>query len=901
MKLFQHLLATATVVAITFHASTAEDGAVRENYNQDQKHRLERRHAQRQRLHHYDERVLPNSQRKENNDDRDDDTDDEKEMEKKKRRSDGDASDDNEDIEQDDRKEKKTQQKTKMNQRRGVDTINLFDTIPSPVPTSAAPSPTPTETVCKSIIAVGSTRLHPNDPYLRTLPPDDARKLQEDTAGDEEFVCELHTGDFVPLHSTSKQLKALREALQVGALVSSVSTIEYVIPETVIVNEGGEPLFIEEGEDEEEEYHGPGGKTTVPSTVPSSYPTSAVTMTVIESVVLPPGEILIHTDPIVLDEHKGRRHLRYSGTKPMLVVRVIDANGVAPMGGDASYISNKFFGTLGDPETMLSQFGSCSYGKFNVVYDQQYGENEGYIKSQLSAPGVLEVQIPITMYNTKNDIRKATMLAVEAKIAMKLPGPFAHVLFVLPQCVLDCGYAAYAFVGSYLSVYQGVYYQYPAVAMHEIGHNLNLGHSGGKTPEGMDCSYCDHTDLMGNPLYKDDVADMCFNPAKTYQITANGGEWYDHTRFETFDPMTGGTWAGTLIGIAELGNLYGNAEHATSRIVLKIETGATIDLYIGFNRAMGINEDVKQGPNMVTIVEANGDGLSYSTSMLLAILGQGQSYSVANWRGTGVTLTVIVDLIRYIDVVPGYATVRVMFDGQRAGGITTVPPTRRPTRQPVTSRPKPGIPPPPPPPTEPPVALPPTPLPTPSPTLIPLTPSPVTPSPISLSPTDGMFVYSTNIDNSKGKSKSIMFTVTNIDDRNVIIEELDIVNRRNADTLVTIYAQSGSLDELGDYAFNDYSWGNHIYQSVKSGQPLKLMELDVLNAPITIFPGASVSFYVHSASGLMYARLDGGSDPDEMEEGDAHIAISVGRVMRGLFRNHIGPGKWAGLIKYYIE
>ena len=77
---------------------------------------------------------------------------------------------------------------------------------------------------------------------------------------------------------------------------------------------------------------------------------------------------------------------------------------------------------------------------------------------------------------------------------------------------------------------------YPAVVMHELGHNLNLAHSGGmdgRSYTGMciflvssiqlsvehftdyvcfHCEMTDHTCLMGNPLWEDDVGSMCFNP-----------------------------------------------------------------------------------------------------------------------------------------------------------------------------------------------------------------------------------------------------------------------------------------------------------------------------------------------------------------------------------------------------
>jgi hypothetical protein len=88
----------------------------------------------------------------------------------------------------------------------------------------------------------------------------------------------------------------------------------------------------------------------------------------------------------------------YVGTKPVLVVRVTDVNGLSPT-GDADTMSDKFFGTYGDPETMVTQFDSCSYGAFKIV-TKQY--------PQMSAPGVLDVSIPVSLTNSGKDvIRKA--------------------------------------------------------------------------------------------------------------------------------------------------------------------------------------------------------------------------------------------------------------------------------------------------------------------------------------------------------------------------------------------------------------------------------------------------------------------------------------------------------------
>jgi hypothetical protein len=46
------------------------------------------------------------------------------------------------------------------------------------------------------------------------------------------------------------------------------------------------------------------------------------------------------------------------------------------------------------------------------------------------------------------------------------------------------------------------FFSQPAVVIHELGHNFNLAHSGGLNG----ATYTDHTCLMGNPLFQDDVA-----------------------------------------------------------------------------------------------------------------------------------------------------------------------------------------------------------------------------------------------------------------------------------------------------------------------------------------------------------------------------------------------------------
>ncbi|KAL3817832.1 hypothetical protein ACHAXA_002699 [Cyclostephanos tholiformis] len=147
-----------------------------------------------------------------------------------------------------------------------------------------------------------------------------------------------------------------------------------------------------------------------------------------------------------------------------------------------------------------------------------------------------------------------------------------------------------------------------------------------------------------------------------------------------------------------------------------------------------------------------------------------------------------------------------------------------------------------------------------------------------------------------------MFTIKNIANQDVIIRGFDIINRRRNTTVITIYTQDGTLEELGDDALTMEGW-NMIYQSQKMGDPMTLMPLDDFTAEVSIGVGQAKSFYVHSLNGLMYRKNDDTSDRmvSEITEHDGAIAILEGRVLRGLFRSYIGTGKFGGVVRYYTS
>ncbi len=209
----------------------------------------------------------------------------------------------------------------------------------------------------------------------------------------------------------------------------------------------------------------------------------------------------------------------------------------------------------------------------------------------------------------------------------------------------------------------------------EIGHNFNLAHSGGLDGR----TYSDHTGLMGNPLYSDDIGAMCFNAAKNYQLP-----WYDSNKI-SINPREG-AWTGKIVGIADFAN---NPDG--SPVVIKIETGTLTDQFIAFNRAKGINRHNVEADNEVTIVEAGQNGQSYSQSFLKATLKSGEVYTIPKWDGAQDLIITTQSININTGNAADYAIVSVClgtacaYPGDEPSQKPTSQPTSLPTSTPTSS------------------------------------------------------------------------------------------------------------------------------------------------------------------------------------------------------------------------
>ncbi len=124
-----------------------------------------------------------------------------------------------------------------------------------------------------------------------------------------------------------------------------------------------------------------------------------------------------------------------TGDKPILVVKVIDVNGLA-RDESAAQIGDDVFGTKRDKVNLKSQLYGCSMGKLNVQEEDPTLPN-GVPKGKGKAPGVIEVKIPISLTTTDRvTVRNAITTAVQ-----KTAGPLSsrHVRVRKLLCGLRVG------------------------------------------------------------------------------------------------------------------------------------------------------------------------------------------------------------------------------------------------------------------------------------------------------------------------------------------------------------------------------------------------------------------------------------------------------------------------------
>jgi hypothetical protein len=140
---------------------------------------------------------------------------------------------------------------------------------------------------------------------------------------------------------------------------------------------------------------------------------------------------------------------------------------------------------------------------------------------------------------------------------------------------------------------------------------------------------------------------MCFNGHKNWVLG-----WYNNGKV-TVNPKTNGAWVGNLVTFVDYSLM---SQVSNSAVLINVA-----DLYIQLNSAKKFNIQTMAQANKVTIVQANSN---LPFSYMLAGLGAGQSFTYANFNGTGIALTIQVCSIQFGTV--DYARVSIYLANRRS-------------------------------------------------------------------------------------------------------------------------------------------------------------------------------------------------------------------------------------------
>ena len=158
------------------------------------------------------------------------------------------------------------------------------------------------------------------------------------------------------------------------------------------------------------------------------------------------------------------------GDKTVLIVRVIAKDKSTSK--SESQLSDSVFGTNGDKVNLKSQFGACSKGKLNIIPAASRTRNGNTISA-----GSTTVTVKVKTKDGDQKMVNAITNALNDNFGVSNPNLLAdHVMYCLPSKTMSG--IAYAWYNSWNSVYSDDWCTSVSAQMHEIGHNLNLKHSG---------------------------------------------------------------------------------------------------------------------------------------------------------------------------------------------------------------------------------------------------------------------------------------------------------------------------------------------------------------------------------------------------------------------------------------
>lgn len=337
--------------------------------------------------------------------------------------------------------------------------------------------------------------------------------------------------------------------------------------------------------------------------------------------------------PVIDRRHARQRRRNLASSKAgttlrTLVVRVIDASG-SQIAADRGQLKDDVFD---DTVCLKSQYAACSHNQLIIEPASNIGDGTGIVDVNLDIDAYYDTT---TGQGNSAALEQAALTKVKGLYGTGnnadghngLTENFDLIIFCQPPG--SGSWIAYAYVNGWTSFYNNHWCQKVSAQMHEVGHNLNLAHSGAPGNNPSRDQYEDSQGLMGYSFNSDDGPKMCFNPAKNFQLG-----WYDD-QLESINPLdlASSPQTFTFNGVDDYN--FGKTDALIS-LRLEDQSIGGKDYYIGFNKASGINSGTVEARNSVTVlVKESGSPTQYGKSTRLASLSKnGDTYKISNWAGS---------------------------------------------------------------------------------------------------------------------------------------------------------------------------------------------------------------------------------------------------------------------------
>jgi hypothetical protein len=276
-----------------------------------------------------------------------------------------------------------------------------------------------------------------------------------------------------------------------------------------------------------------------------------------------------------------------------------------------------------DNVTPSSALRGCSFGQFKIF--PANGENIEL--------GMGEIEIGLSTKGKSMSLEIEQAITTAANDKFGDISRFDFVMFCVPPGT-DGDWSAYTAMGYFISYYNDEFCGILSAVVHEVGHNLGLGHSGVGDNE-----YADQTGFMGYGYRKIGSPIQCFNGYKNYILG-----WY-RKREVVVDPREG-VWGGRLSGFA-------NYDETDNAVLIIMD-----DLYIQFNLAVRANRETQGEPNRVTVTQRRDERRFDSLRVASLSLQDEPRYRTPGYQDESVVIEVCKENLQ-----EGYVYVSIHLDG----------------------------------------------------------------------------------------------------------------------------------------------------------------------------------------------------------------------------------------------